>query len=78
MDILFRIKHLEGAAKVDKQLRPTELIIIGNPKVGTPLKQCAQQLRKSSQRKINSDAAFTGKLNVVLCLGREVIGDPFY
>jgi uncharacterized protein (DUF302 family) len=24
------------------QMRPTELIIFGNPKVGTPLMQCAQ------------------------------------
>ena len=42
MIIFSRINHSEGAAKVGKQLRPTELIVFGNPKVGTPLMQCAQ------------------------------------
>ncbi|MEH6454156.1 MAG: DUF302 domain-containing protein, partial [Psychromonas sp.] len=31
------------AAKIDQQIRPTVVIIFGNPKVGTPLMQCAQQ-----------------------------------
>jgi len=42
MTIFSRINHSEGAAKVGKQLRPTELIIFGNPQVGTPLMLCAQ------------------------------------
>ena len=32
-----RIDHAAGAASVDMPLRPTELIIFGNPKSGTPL-----------------------------------------
>ena len=37
-----RIDHAAGAASVGKQLRPTELLIFGNPQGGTPLLECAQ------------------------------------
>lgn len=42
MTIFNRIKHSQGAAKVGIELRSTELIIFGNPKVGSPLMQCQQ------------------------------------
>ena len=42
MTIFKRIKHSEGAGKVDIELRGTELIIFGNPKVGSPLMKCQQ------------------------------------
>jgi len=42
MTVFTRIDHAAGAAKVDKKLRPTQLVIFGNPKVGTPLMQCSQ------------------------------------
>lgn len=42
MTVFVRINHAEGAHKVGKKLRPTELIIFGNPKVGAPLMQCSQ------------------------------------
>ena len=43
--VLFdRISHSEGARRVGLNLRDTELIIFGNPKVGTPLMQCQQSL----------------------------------
>ena len=38
--MFIRINHAEGAQKVGKSLRPTELVIFGNPKIGTPLMQC--------------------------------------
>lgn len=44
MHIFARINHAEGAKKVDKVLRPTELVIFGNPKVGTLLMQCNQSV----------------------------------
>jgi uncharacterized protein (DUF302 family) len=37
-----RIDHAAGAAKIGKTLRPTELLIFGNPQGGTPLMECAQ------------------------------------
>jgi uncharacterized protein (DUF302 family) len=42
MTIFNRIKHSEGAGKVGIELRETELIIFGNPKVGSPLMKCQQ------------------------------------
>ena len=42
MTIFNRIKHSEGAGKVGIELRDTELIIFGNPKVGSPLMKCQQ------------------------------------
>jgi uncharacterized protein (DUF302 family) len=39
-----RIKHSEGAGNVAIELRDTELIIFGNPKVGSPLMKCQQSV----------------------------------
>lgn len=44
MKVFLRINHAAGAASVGKTLRPTELVIFGNPKVGAPLMQCAQSV----------------------------------
>jgi len=40
--VFARIDHAAGAAAVDMPLRPTELIIFGNPRAGTPLMQSRQ------------------------------------
>jgi uncharacterized protein (DUF302 family) len=37
LNVFARIDHAEGAAKVGMQLRPTELVIFGHPRGGTPL-----------------------------------------
>jgi len=42
MTIFARIDHAAGAAKVGQQLRPTALLIFGNPRAGTPLMQSNQ------------------------------------
>lgn len=42
--IFARIDHAAGAAKADMKLRPTELLIFGHPKGGTPFMQCAQSV----------------------------------
>ena len=44
MTIFKRIKHSESAGKVGIELRETELIIFGNPKVGSPLMKCQQSV----------------------------------
>ena len=44
MTVFARIDHAAGAKKVGKELAPTELVIFGNPKVGTPLMQCAHSV----------------------------------
>ncbi len=40
--VFARIDHAAGAQKIGKSLRPTELLIFGNPQGGTPLMECAQ------------------------------------
>jgi uncharacterized protein (DUF302 family) len=42
--VLARIDHAAGAKKAGMQLRATELLIFGNPKLGTPLMQSNQTI----------------------------------
>jgi uncharacterized protein (DUF302 family) len=42
LNVFARIDHSASAAKIGKILRPTELLIFGNPQGGTPLMECAQ------------------------------------
>ncbi len=42
LTIFARIDHAVGAARVGQVLRPTEVLIFGNPQGGTPFMQCAQ------------------------------------
>lgn len=42
MKIFARVNHAAGAKKIGQTLRPTELLIFGNPKGGTPLMKCSQ------------------------------------
>lgn len=44
MTVFTRIDHAQGAKKVGKELRPTQLVVFGNPKAGTPLMLCAQSV----------------------------------
>ena len=42
LTVFARVDHAAGAAKVGQSLRPTEVLIFGNPKGGTPFMACAQ------------------------------------
>lgn len=44
MSVFGRVNHAANAEKVDMSLRPTELLIFGNPRIGTPLMLCAQSV----------------------------------
>ena len=44
MNVFARIDHAAGAAKADLELRPTQVLVFGNPKVGTPLMKCSQSI----------------------------------
>jgi uncharacterized protein (DUF302 family) len=44
MTVFNRVKHSEAAQKVDIVLRPSELLIFGNPKLGSKLMQCQQSI----------------------------------
>jgi uncharacterized protein (DUF302 family) len=40
--VFLRVDHAAGAQKIGRTLRPTELIVFGNPQGGTPFMECAQ------------------------------------
>ena len=42
LNVFARIDHAACASKVGKTLRPTEVLIFGNPQGGTPFMECAQ------------------------------------
>lgn len=42
LNVFARIDHAAGAKKIGKSLRPTELLIFGNPQGGTPFMECEQ------------------------------------
>jgi uncharacterized protein (DUF302 family) len=44
MTVFARVDHAAGAAAVGMSLRPTELLIFGNAKSGTPLMQAVQTI----------------------------------
>ncbi len=44
MTIFTRIQHSQSAEKVGIELRATELIVFGNPKVGSQLMKCQQSV----------------------------------
>jgi len=44
LNVFARIDHAAGASKIGKSLRPTEVLIFGNPKGGTPFMECAQSV----------------------------------
>ena len=42
LTVFVRIDHAAGASKIGKSLRPTQVIIVGNPQGGTSFMECAQ------------------------------------
>ena len=42
MTVFARVDHAGGAAEAGMELRPTEVILVGNPRGGTPLMQDGQ------------------------------------
>jgi len=42
--VFARIDHAAGAVRIGKSLRPTEVLIFGNPQGGTPFMECAQSV----------------------------------
>ena len=44
MTVLARIDHAAAAVKAGLELRPTEVVLFGNPRAGTPLMQAAQTI----------------------------------
>ena len=52
MKVFARVDHQKNAQGVDLTLRPTQVIMFGNPKAGTPLMQCEQSVAIDLPQKI--------------------------
>ena len=52
MKVFARVDHQKNAQGVDLKLRPTQVIMFGNPKAGTPLMNCEQSVAIDLPQKI--------------------------
>ncbi|MDE4455044.1 DUF302 domain-containing protein [Psychrobacter sp. DAB_AL62B] len=52
LTLFTRIDHQKNAEGVNLELRPTEVILFGNPKAGTKLMQCAQNVAIDLPQKV--------------------------
>lgn len=52
LTLFSRIDHQKNAESVNLSLRPTEVIIFGNPKAGTPLMRCTQNVAIDLPQKV--------------------------
>ncbi len=64
LNIFTTIDHAENAANAELELRPTKVVIFGNPKLGTPLMQCAQSLAIDLPQKMLVWEDEVGQVNV--------------
>ncbi len=60
-NVFARINHQGNAEKVEMDLKPTELIVFGNPKAGTPLILCAQEVAIDLPQKVLVYEDLSGK-----------------
>lgn len=67
LTLFSRIDHQKNAKGVNLVLRPTEIILFGNPKAGTKLMQCAQNVAIDLPQKVliseNADKKVTLSYN---------------
>ena len=52
LTLFTRIDHAANANKIGEELKSTELLIFGNPKVGTPLMKCSRTVAIDLPQKI--------------------------
>ncbi len=62
--VFARVDHAAGAMKVEQELRPTQLLIFGNPKLGTPAMQDAQTAGLDLPLRVLADADAEGVVHV--------------
>lgn len=60
--IVARVDHTKGAKKVGMSLKPTQLLIFGNPKLGTPLMQSNPQIGNDLPLKVLAWEDAAGKV----------------
>ncbi|MEM6254996.1 MAG: DUF302 domain-containing protein [Cyanobacteria bacterium P01_D01_bin.156] len=52
LNLFATVEHDKNAAGVGLELRPTRVVIFGNPKIGTPLMQCEQTMAIDLPQKV--------------------------
>ena len=52
MKVFARVDHQKNAQSADLSLRPTQVVMFGNPKAGTPLMNCEQTVAIDLPQKI--------------------------
>ena len=62
LTLFTRIDHQKNAMGAGLSLRPTEVIIFGNPKAGTPLMRCAQSVAIDLPQKVLISEDVAGKV----------------
>lgn len=62
MKVMARVNHTANAESVGMELRPTQLLIFGNPKAGTPLMLCSQSIAIDLPQKMLVWQAEDGKV----------------
>ena len=60
--VFARVPHSSGAQKVGMELRPTEALIFGNPKLGTPALQASQEMGLDLPLRVVAYEAADGKV----------------
>ncbi len=61
--VFARVDHAAGAAKIGKTMEPTQLLIFGNPKLGTPLMESQRKIGIALPLKVLAWEA-NGKVNI--------------
>lgn len=62
--VFARVDHAKGAASVGEALRPTQMLMFGNPKLGTPLMQAQQSAGLDLPLRVVSYEAADGTVHV--------------
>ncbi len=62
--VFARVNHAAGAKKIGAKLPPTETIIFGNPKIGTPLMQSDRHIGIDLPLKVLAWRDETGKVTI--------------
>ena len=52
LNLFATVDHAQNASGADLELRPTRVVIFGNPKIGTPLMQCQQTIAIDLPQKV--------------------------
>lgn len=64
LNLFATVDHTQNAAGAGLDLRPTRVVIFGNPKVGTPLMQCQQTIAIDLPQKVLIWEDDKGQVNI--------------